>query len=146
MNLHHLLRQRDALLRQARLANVAFAYQRLAEFAGRIARAQLCGAVALHPGDPSGERPWPGISALEGSQAVIEEHFLDEELVELADILAFLGEEVSEEGLTLRLEELAGRFLPQLRRELLAGGIELGVTTTQGENSRQGEEGRRDQP
>ena len=77
---------------------------------------------------------------------MIEEHFLDEELVELADILAFLGEEVSDEGLTLRLEELAGRFLPRLRSELLAGGIEWDDTTTQGEKPCQGDEGRRDPP
>lgn len=43
MNFHHLILQRDALLRQARLANAAYAYQRLGEFAARIARARLRG-------------------------------------------------------------------------------------------------------
>ncbi len=124
MNYHHLLRQRDALLQQARLANVAFAYHRLGEFATRVARARLRGAVVLRAGDPEGGQPWPGLSALEWSQAVLEEHFLDEELVELTDILIFLGEDVDDGGLTLRLEELAERFLPRLRHELEAAGIE----------------------
>lgn len=124
MNFHHLLRQRDALLRQARLANVAYAYQRLGEFATRIARAGLRGSVVLHNGDPDGEQPWPGLNALECSQAVLEEHFLDEELVEFTDILVFLGEDVHAGGVTLRLEELAERFLPRLRHELETAGIE----------------------
>ncbi len=123
MNFHQLLHQRDALLRQARLANAAYAYQRLGEFAARIGRARLRGAVAIRPGDPAGAQPWPGLSALEGSQAVLEEHFLDEELVEFTDILAFLGEDLRTDGLTLRLEELADRFLPRLRQELTAAGI-----------------------
>lgn len=129
MNIHHLLHQRDALLRQARLANAAFAYQRLGDFAARIARAGLRGAVALEPGDPEGAQPWPGLAALEGSQAVLEEHFLDEEMVELADILAFLGEEARPEGgLTLRLEELAERFLPTLKKELESAGVAVPET------------------
>ncbi len=138
MNIHHLLHQRDALLRQARLANVAYAYLRLGEFAGRISRARLSGAVAICPGDPSGEQPWPGLFALEGSQAVLEEHFLDEELVELTDILAFLGEEVRTDGVTLRLEDLAGRFLPRLRQELIAAGVmpAAGLPDSQDSNPR----------
>lgn len=123
MHLRHLLQQRDDLLRQTRLANAAFAYHRLSEFAQRIARVRLAGAVALRLGDD--ERPWPGLVALEGSQAVIQEHFLDEEIVELADILAFLGEVPDGRGVTLRLEELAARFLLPLRRELEAAGVAL---------------------
>lgn len=125
MNFHQLLHQRDALLRQARLANAAFAYQWLEAMAGRIALARLHGLVELRPGDPEGAQPWPGLTALEGSQAVLEEHFLDEEIVELVDILVFLGESLPADGLRFRLEELPGRYLPQLRRELEAAGITL---------------------
>lgn len=125
MNIHHLLQQRDVLLQQARLANAAYAYQRLAEFAGRIARARLRGAVALRPGDPAGPQPWPGLDARQGSQAVIEEHFLDEEIVELTDILAFLGEDLRSGGVTLRLEDLGARYLPRLKDELVAAGVKL---------------------
>ncbi len=123
MNFHQLLQQRDALLRQARLANVAYAYQRLDGFAARIARGGLQGLVRLDPGDPAGERPWPGLTALEGNQSVIEEHFLEEDGVELVDILSFLGEEVDSGGATFRLEDLGARFLPGLRRELEQAGI-----------------------
>ncbi|HEY8993783.1 MAG TPA: hypothetical protein VIM71_03785 [Lacunisphaera sp.] len=123
MNFHQLLQQRTALLRQARLANLAYAYERLGVLGRRIDRNKLRGLVGLRPGDPNGEQPWPDFVALEGSQAALEEHFLDEEIVELADILGFLGEDVSSEGLRFRLEELAGRYLPQLRRELEADGI-----------------------
>ncbi len=139
MNFHQLLQQRDALLRQARLANTAYAYRRLGEFAGRIARAQLHGAVRLDPGDPAGERPWPGLTALDGSQAVLEEHFLDEDILELADILCFLGLDTGS-GVTFRLEELGARFLPGLRRELAQAGLNPGPESspTEGSNHRRG--------
>lgn len=123
MNFHQLLHQRAALLQQARMANTAFAYQQLGEFAARIARARLHGLVQLRPGDPAGEQPWPALTTLDGSQAVLDEHFLDEEIVELMDILGFLGEEVNADGMTFRLEELGSRFLPALRRELQQAGI-----------------------
>jgi hypothetical protein len=140
MNFHQLLHQRDALLRQARLANTAYAYQRLGDFAARIARGRLQGLVRLQPGDPAGDRPWPGLVALEGSQAVLEEHFLDEEGVELADILGFIGEETAAEGVAFRIEELGGRYLPALRRELEQAGIDPGpeASPTEGSNRRRG--------
>lgn len=123
MNFHQLLHQRADLLRQARLANAAFAYQRLGDFITRLTRARLYGLVALRPGNPVVEQPCPELTALEDSQGAIEEHFLDEDIVELADILHFLGEEVYADGLTFRLEELESRYLPRLRRELEAAGI-----------------------
>lgn len=142
MNLHQLIHQRDALLRQARLANAAYAYQRLGEFAARIARARLRGAAVLRPGDPAGEQPWPGLTALEGSQAVLAEHFLDEEVVELADIMGFLGEEIPVDGLGLRLEELGERWLPPLRQELEAAGIAVGPEASPAEDSNRAQEQR----
>lgn len=125
MNFHQLLQQRDALLRQARLANIAFAYRRLRDFAGRIDRARLQGEVTLRPGDPAADLPWPELIAEEGSQSVIEEHFLDEDISELADILAFLGGNDKPAEYTFRLEELGSRFLPGLRRELERAGVAL---------------------
>jgi len=125
MNFHQLLQQRDALLRQARLANTAFAYGRLGDLAGRIARARLHGAVTLRPGNPLEDLPWPELIADEGSQAVIAEHFLDEDISELADILAFLGGHDQPVEYTFRLEELGRRFLPGLRRELEQAGVTL---------------------
>ncbi len=125
MNYHQLLQQRDALLRQARLANVAYAYDYFGIFAARIARARLQGMVKLHAADPEDGQPWPRLEAVDGSQAVLEEHLLDEEVVELTDILSFLGEDVPSQGYLFRLEELAPRFHSQLREELTAAGIAL---------------------
>jgi len=130
MNFHQLLQQRDALIRQTRLANVAYAHEWFAGYAARVARGRLHGPVTLHPTDPEDGQPWPRLSAGEGSQSVLEEHFLDEEIVELTDILGFLGEELPADGFCFRLEELAGRFMPQLRRELEVAGVALTGATT----------------
>jgi len=136
MNFQQLLHQRPALLRQAHMANLAFAYQRLGEFAARIARARLHGLVQLRPGDPAGEHPWPALTTLDGSQAVLDEHFLDEEIVELMDILGFLGEEMTTVGITFRLEELGGRHRSELHRELqLAGIIPAGEAPRRGDSN-----------
>lgn len=138
MNFQQLLQHRAALLRQARLANLAFAYQRLGDLAARIARARLRGLVRLDPGDPEAERPWPMLTALECSQAVLEEHFLDEDAIELADILKFLGEDGHAEGVTFRLEEVESRFLAPLRRELESAGIILPADVWRIEDSHRG--------
>lgn len=138
MNFHQLLQQRADLLRQARLANAAFAYQRLGDFVARLNRAQLHGLVALWPGEPAGEQPWPALTALEDSQVAIEEHFLDEDIVELVGILDFLGEDVHTGGLTFRLEELESVYLPQLRRELEAAGITVPDEARPGRHSHRG--------
>jgi hypothetical protein len=64
------------------------------------------------------------LTALEGSQAVIEEHFTDEDIVDLAELLAYAtdSEEVDE---TFRLEQLGVRYLTPLRRELEQSGVVL---------------------
>ena len=138
MNFHQLLQQRAGLQRQARLANAAFAYQRIGVFVARLARARLHGLVALWPGEPAGDRPWPVLTALEDSQVAIEEHFLDEDIVELVDILGFLGEDVHSGGLTFRLDELESQYLPQLRRELEVAGIAVADEAPPGRNSHRG--------
>jgi hypothetical protein len=124
MKFHELLHQRDALLRQARLANLAFAHQRLGDFAARIARARLHGEVVLSPADPASDRLWPVLLRQSGHQSVIDEHFTDEDIAELADLLAFVREGDRTE-LAFLLEELGPRFLPGLRRELEHAGVAL---------------------
>jgi len=119
-----LLAQRQALLEQARLANLAFAYETLSEFAGRIARAQLRGHIALKQAAPDAERCWASLTALEGNQSVIEEHFTDEDLMDFADALAFTTGE-SNLDLTFRIEQLPENFLAPLRRQLVQAGISL---------------------
>ena len=71
---------------------------------------------------PELERYWATLTALEGSQSVIEEHFTEEDLTELADLLVFItGEE--EIDITIQLEELPGRFQRPLRVRLERSGV-----------------------
>jgi hypothetical protein len=119
-----LLTQRQALLRHARLANLAFAYTTLRDFERRIARGQLSGSVTLKHAAPQADRYWPTLTANEGSQAVIEEHFGDEDLMVLADVLAFLTANDALD-VTFRLEDLSEIFLAPIRVELEREGIAI---------------------
>jgi len=125
MNITHLLQQRQERLRQARLADAAFAYHELGEFAGRIARGGLRGQVTLFLADCGDQRPWPLLVADEGSQAALEEHFTDEDTLDLADLLLFVTGAEGPAAFTFRIEELDSRFRPALRQELERAGIEL---------------------
>jgi hypothetical protein len=125
MNFLHLLHQRDALLRQTRLANLAYAYQRLGDFSARIARARLRGQVQFSLAEADAERLWPTLTAHEGHQSVLEEHFTDEDLVELADLFTFLRDDAHTTEFTFRLEDFAPRFVDPVRCELLRAGIAL---------------------
>lgn len=124
MKLSSLLTQRRALLQQARLANLAFAYDRLDDFARRIARAGLAGKVRLQSAAPEAQRYWPTLAALERNQSLIEEHFNDEDLADLADVLAYVLAQ-NDLDLTFDLEEIEGRFLAPLRFELTQAGVAL---------------------
>ncbi|MES1167245.1 MAG: hypothetical protein ABUL68_04515 [Pseudomonadota bacterium] len=124
MKLSILLRQRPSLLGQARLANLAFACAKLGDFAERIGRARLSGEVSLKPAAPDAGQFWPALIALNGRQSVIEEHFTDEDLMDLADILAFLTGG-GEAEFNFRLENLAEKFLAPLCQELAQAGIVL---------------------
>ncbi|MBA4137291.1 MAG: hypothetical protein C0518_08250 [Opitutus sp.] len=128
MNFQKLLQQRDALLRQARLANVAFAYQRLRDFADRLERAGIAGALSVHPANPEADRFMPTLVAHASHQSVIDEHFLDEDVADLADILRFLSQEDDAVEFTFDAGQLEHNFLPLLRRELERAGVtSLGV-------------------
>lgn len=123
MKFHQLLQNRDTLLHQTRLANLAFAHDRLTAVGARIARARLHGAVTLSLADPAEGRAWPVLLSFATSPAVIEEHFTDADIAELADILTFLHEGAGTTEFHFRLEELAGRYLPGLQRELAQAGV-----------------------
>jgi hypothetical protein len=124
MKLSALLQQRQVLLKKVHLANLAFAYHSLAAFAARIARARLAGRVTLRPVAPAEERFWPMLQAHEGSQAVIEEHFSDEDLLDLADIISSSTGDPTRE-VTFQLEELMETFALPLRAELEKHGVEI---------------------
>lgn len=122
MKLSSLLAQRAMLLRQARLANLAFAYTRLRGFAARISRAKLRGTVILKHAAPGAGQYWAALTAIDGNQSVIEEHFADEDISDLADIVAFTTGAADLE-MTFPIEELAQRFLAPIRPELEHAGI-----------------------
>ena len=124
MNLSKLLASRQALLRQTQLANLAFAYATLRQIAARVANANLRGLVRLRPADPTQEAFWASLTALEGSQSVIEEHFGDRELIEFADAMAYANETEFKE-LDFRLEELNERYVAPLRHVLISSGVVL---------------------
>jgi hypothetical protein len=123
MNFRQLLQRRTLLLRQARLANLAFAHARLALYAHRLAAAVVDGPLTLHPVDPSAGRYCPVLVAHASSQAVIDEYFLDEDVADLADVLAFLEAEGFAVEWTFSREEISHRWLPRLRHELEVAGV-----------------------
>lgn len=127
MKLSHLLSQRADLLKQVRLANLAFAYQTLTDFVTRIERARLRGRVTLQPVDPALDRYCPALTALAGSQAVIEEHFAEDDLLLLADVIGFATGHPGFE-ITFQLEEL-DEFVAPLRAELQRAGVALDAQT-----------------
>lgn len=124
MKLSNLLSQRETLLRQVRLANLAFAYAKLVEFAARASAANLGGKVTLQHPQPDVERYSATLLAAERHQSVIEEHFDDEDIMELADVVAFLtGEQLV--NVTFRIEDVPDKFIRPLRIELQRLGIDL---------------------
>ena len=69
MKLSILLNRRAALQRQVRLADLAYAYQKLSEFSARITRAQLRGKINLKQAAPDDGRCWASLTALAGNQS-----------------------------------------------------------------------------
>ncbi len=118
MKFDDLLNYRDELVRHARLANVAYAYQWLTDFSARVAQSGLRGEVMLRAADAEGNPRKPRLHAVDFNQSVVQEHFLDEEIAELSDVLAFAHNGSLIVELKFRIEEVAARFLPALRREL----------------------------
>lgn len=123
MKFNELLLRRSELLRQARLANVAYAYQWLGDFAERIERAGLQGSVTLRGPDSESGRKEAELTADNFSQAVLQEHFLDEEIAELNAVLAFVHGAEAIAELKFDLDEIATRYLPSLRHVLEAAEV-----------------------
>jgi hypothetical protein len=135
MKLSNLIAQRPDLLRQVRLANLAYAYQTLLDFAGRIARARLQGSVLLRPVNPEEERFCVSLTTLEGNQSVIEEHFSDEDLIVLADVLGYATGHPMHE-LNFEIDQL-DEFLVPLRTDLERAGIQVDASSPPVKQSRE---------
>lgn len=124
MKISFLLAQRRLLQEQARLSNLAYALARLAEFCARIQRAQLCGQVHLLQAEPNAERFGNSLTALEGNQSVIEEHFAERDVDDFVDAVAYAtGEPVVD--LVFDLREVEERYLKPLRERLERVGVDI---------------------
>jgi hypothetical protein len=122
IKLTQLLQAREGLVRRATLANMAFAYRLLSEFNERIHRAGLRGLVNIKSPEANGEN-WSSLTALEGSQARLEEHFSEEDVMDLTDAIRYVvgGEIVID--LNFRIEEIGDMFLVPLRGTLRDFGV-----------------------
>ncbi len=128
MKISKLLDSHRAILQQARLANLAQAFLTLRRLAERVRRGRLGGPVHLRQPDAAEERFWASLTALEGSQSVLEEHFSDEELMEFADAVAYVRE-TNALDVTFRLEHLDALFVQPLETELRRAGVEFDLET-----------------
>lgn len=124
MKLSFLLAQRQALLRQARLAHLAHAYDRLDDFARRVARARLRGEVHLQASAPESGNYHASLTALQGAQSVVEEHFTENDIIDLASVITDVTGQL-ELDLNFPIEELASRFQTPLRQQLEQAGVSI---------------------
>jgi hypothetical protein len=122
MDIHHLIQQRDAILRQARLTNLAYAHRRLGDFSARFARAGITGEIRVEPAAPEEGRPEAAIVA-DRSPAVVAEHFLEEDAAELADLLGFVRGQGEDGAHTLDIRDIESALRPALARALAREGV-----------------------
>jgi len=122
MKISKLIATHASIIEQARLANLAQAYVTLRCCAERIQRAQLFGLVNLRQPDASEGRLWATLTALEGHQSVLEEHFGEEELMDFADAIAFVRFSTPL-NITFRIESLIPEFVAPLEAELKQAGV-----------------------
>jgi hypothetical protein len=108
-------KRQHELLQVIRIAKLAYAYQQMAKFAGRIANAGLRGEVALRGPDPEADRPVPVLLACGFSQSVIDEHFLSDEIAELYAVLAYVHQAEVIFEMRFRLEDIGAVYLPAFR-------------------------------
>lgn len=125
MKLSTLLSQRPALLRQMQLANTAYAFQTLSRFVARSERAHLRGEVTLTQASPDAPVPGATLTPLAANQSIVEEHFTDEDLMELADVFAFAAGLPGNSGfeVTFRIEDVPSLLLAPLRQALEEAGV-----------------------
>jgi hypothetical protein len=136
MKLSSLLTHRLFHVRQARLANLAFAHQTLADFAQRLARARITGRVRLQHATPEDDQYCATLTALDAHQSVIEEHFTDGDIMDLADVMAFLNGRAAND-LTLRIEDIGEKLLSPIRTELEREGVSFDATADSVEQPRE---------
>lgn len=125
MKLSALLASRSTIIRQAALAHTASAWLTLSRAADRVDAARLRGAVRIRvTDDPEDDAPWASFTSDDIRTSVLEEHFSDEDLQELAEAIAFAADsrEIDE---TFRIEILRETYAEPLLRELKKSGVTL---------------------
>ena len=136
MKLSQLLATRKTIIHQANLANLAQAYMTLTRLAERVTAARLHGLVHLRQAGGDDEPHWASLTALEGNQSVIEEHFDDDDLMALADAIVFaIGHEFAE--IEFNLEELSGKYVAPLRHALDKAGVAIDLAEQTSEHPAQ---------
>ena len=124
MNFSKLLSSRQSLLRQAHLANLAYSYFTIRRLGDRVTNARLHGRVRLRPTSVGDDVVPASLTALSGNQSVIEEHFSDDDVLQLVDSIEFALESSFGE-LEFELDELAATYAPPLREALVCAGVVL---------------------
>jgi hypothetical protein len=115
MNFDFLLAHREELRRAARLANLAYAYQYIGNFAWKNAWTGVKGEVILQKKDGD---EFAKLIGQDVSQSVIDEHFLPEEINELHEVLSSVHDSGAIIEMKFRLEGLGDVYRPALRRVL----------------------------
>lgn len=118
MNFDFLLLHRDELRRAARLANLAYAYQWIGNFAWKVAWLGLTGEVILRGPNEEANRSHATLVAQDFNQSVADEHFLPEEIDELHAVLSSVHDSGMILEMRFRLEGMGDIYRPALRRVL----------------------------
>ncbi len=138
MNLSNLLASRETVLAQARLTNIAYAYATLSRLLAVIRRGQLSGLVRLQQPDEKEERYWATLIALSGSQAVLDEHFSEDDVADMADAVALASPGQGLVDLTFALEQLESEYLAPLFIALERAGVAIEGTAIEYERQSDG--------
>lgn len=126
MKLSALLASRPTILRQAALAHTAAAWLTLQHASSRIAAAGLHGSVRLRQGDPAADEvPWATLTSDEIRHSVLEEHFTEDDLLEIADALAY-ATDMDRADIEFPIQALSGYATP-LWRTLEKAGVTLDI-------------------
>lgn len=102
---------------------MAFAYVTLSAAAAVVRRGQLTGLVRLQQPDEKEERYWASLTALSGSQAVLDEHFSDDDVAAMADAVAFATPGIGLLDVTFPIESLESEYVEPLVAALERAGV-----------------------
>lgn len=127
MKLSALLASRSTILRQAALAHAAAAWLTLNNASRRVALAGLHGDVRLRQTDPDeGEAPWASLTSDTIRASVLEEHFTEDDLVELAEAVAYATDSPSAD-VEFPIESLGDLYATPLLQTLEKAGVVIDV-------------------